>query len=124
MSVTIETQNGVAWATATGRFSLDDCATALKHVCDVASESNAPRILVDCLRAEADLKDQERYLLGSSLAEYYLGKAVLFRIAILGHSPTTNGFAIEAASHLGLTVQKFTELHDALEWLGMDLLKL
>lgn len=124
MGVIVETQNGVVWATVTGRFSLDECATALMRVCDLAAETNAVRILVDCLKAEADLKDQERYRLGSSLAEYFLGKLRPFRIAIVGRPPTVNGFGVEVASRLGLTAETFSELADALEWLGADLLQL
>ena len=84
MGVAVEIQKRVVWATATGQLSLNDCATALMPVCDVAAEPNAPRILVDCVSADADLKDEERYRLGSYLAQYYAGKLIPFRIAIIG----------------------------------------
>ena len=65
----------------------------------------------------AKLSVVEQYQLGKTIADYCRG-AMAPKIAAVGKPPTINGVAAQVAWNRGLTVQTFSELQPAVNWLN------
>jgi hypothetical protein len=84
MELSIEFRDGVLWATITGQVTLGESTKMCCVTCDAAVQSGVDRILVDASGADGDISDLDRYRLGETMAEYYITKPLVFKIAIVG----------------------------------------
>jgi hypothetical protein len=75
-------------------------------------------ILADASAAEGKLSDMDRYQLGRSMAEYYISKRLVFKVAIVGKPPLINGFGALVASNRGVATETFSDTAHATRWLN------
>jgi hypothetical protein len=118
MDLKLEPREGYLLATAAGRVSLLEAFALGKNVCDAAAERGVRKIVFDCFTLEAELSITERYILGTSMAEYCLSGSTAPWIAVIGNEPTITGASAQLARKRGATVQTFSELQPALDWLN------
>jgi len=118
MNLSIEFRDGVLWAEVTGRVTLGESTKMCSVTCDAAVERGVNRILVNVSTAQGELSDMDRYELGQRMAEYYITKPLVFKVAIVGNPPLVNGFVALVASNRGVTAETFSDTTQAVKWLN------
>jgi hypothetical protein len=117
-------------ATFAGPFSLEELLEAFHKTYESATEQGLRLILIDCSGLDGMLSTQERFKLGESAVAYWLGKSpetnwlskpagIRPKIAIVGKVPLVDGFGALAASNRGVNAKAFSEVPQALGWLGL-----
>jgi hypothetical protein len=118
MDLKLESREGFLLATAAGRASLKEALELGQSVCGAAAERGIRKILFDCHALEAELSMTERYILGMTMADYCQSRSPAPCIAVIGKEPTITGAGAQLARKRGATVQTFSELQHALDWLN------
>jgi hypothetical protein len=109
------------FATLTGSHSLEEVLKAFHGAYEAAFCRGLGLILIDCSGLDGELTTVERFELGESGATYWSQKAwrIMPRIAVVGKAPVIDGFAALVASNRGVEAQTFSEVQQALDWLGI-----
>ena len=90
-------------------------------IIDTAIERGLGPTLLDFSAADGTLATSERFNLAESAAAYFLSKSRTVRpkIAIVGKPPLIDGFGAMVASNRGLNAKAFSNVPQALAWLGI-----
>lgn len=88
-----------------------------QKVCDIASDKEVNKVIVDSLVVEGTLSTIDRYQLGVAVAEHVTRRRMNARFAFVGKSPTMDGFAMLVAHNQGITIEIFSSHEEALNWL-------
>jgi hypothetical protein len=118
MELKLESRDGLLLATAAGRASLKEALEFGESVCGAAAERGIRKILFDCYGLEAELSITERYILAMKMTEYCHSRSTAPCIAVIGKEPTITGVGAQLARKRGASVQTFSELQPALDWLN------
>ena len=102
MNLKFESREGILLATAAGRVSLDATVELGKNVCDAAAERGVRKVLLDCAAMDGELSVTERYILGKTLAEYCVTRAIAAKVAVIGNPPTITGLGAMVAWNRGM----------------------
>jgi hypothetical protein len=117
MNLVIESREDFLVATASGKVSLRETVELSKNVCDAAAERGFSKILFDCRAVEGELSVTERYIFGSTIAEYCRSRSMSPSIAVIRRELVVTGLAAQVASNRGASVLTFSELQAGLNWL-------
>jgi hypothetical protein len=118
MDLKLEPREDFLLAIAAGQASLQEVLELGKSVCGAAAERGVRKIAFDCLTLEAELSITERYILAITMAEYCRSLSTAPCIAVIGKEPTITGAGAQLARKRGATVQTFSELQPAMDWLN------
>ena len=90
-------------------------------IIDTAIERGLGPILIDFSASSGALATSERFNLAESATAYFLSKSRTIRpkIAIVGKAPLIDGFGAMVASNRGTNAKAFSDVSQALEWLGI-----
>jgi len=121
MEVKFDSRTDCVFATFTGPWSAEALLQAFYQTFDAAVERGSGLILVDVSAIDGTLTTSERLNIGESGAAYSFGKSRKLRpkIAVVGKAPLIDGFAAAAASNRGLNAKTFSDVQQALDWLGI-----
>ncbi len=121
MEVKFDSRADCVFATVTGAVSLEELLKAFYETFDAAVEHDLGYILVDFSAVEGTLTTYERYKLGEGGAAYSFSKSWKTRpkVAVVGKAPLVDGFGALTASNRGLDAKTFSEVQQALDWLGI-----
>lgn len=118
MDLTIEVNDDVLCATASGEVDLATSIDAFTRIYREASIAGLKKALVDCSGIRGELSTAQRYELGESVTAAYHREGGSLRIAVIGRPPVLTGFGALVASNRGLPAQVFESKFKALEWLN------
>jgi hypothetical protein len=121
MEVKFDSRTDCVFATVTGPVSLEETLQAFDKAFDAAVERGLGLVLVDFSQADGALTTHERYKLGEGGAAYSFSKSWKTRpkVAVVGKAPLVDGFGALTASNRGLDTKTFSEVQQALDWLGI-----
>ncbi len=130
MEVSFDPREDCVLATFAGPVSLEGLLQAFHRTYEAAAERGLRLILIDCSGLYGTLSTLERFRLGESAVAYWLGKSPgtswlstsikpTPKIAIVGKAPLVDGFGALAASNRGVNAKTFSEVQQALDWLGV-----
>ena len=120
MEVTFDPRTDCVFATVTGPVSPEGLLKAFSEACDKALERGSARILADLSELEGNLSASDRFKVGEGAAAQSLGRKwrVRPKVALVGKAPLMDGFGAMVALSRGLNVKTFSEVSQALDWLG------
>ena len=110
-------QDGVLLVIAGGTFESVGALRLLKQICDMATEKHVNKILVNALALDGTVSELNRYKVAVELSTYLRQRGWNYRLAIVGKSPTVDGFGVRVAQNRGLTAEHFSTEQEALNWL-------
>ena len=110
-------QEGVLLVIAGGTFESVGALRLLKQICDMATEKHVNKILVNALALDGTVSELNRYKVAVELSAYLRQRGWNYRLAIVGKSPTVDGFGVRVAQNRGLSAEHFTTERDAMTWL-------
>ena len=110
-------QEGVLLVIAGGTFESVGALRLLKQICDTATEKHVNKILVNALALDGTVSELNRYKVAVELSTYLRQRGWNYRLAIVGKSPTVDGFGVRVAQNRGLTAEHFSTEQEALNWL-------
>jgi hypothetical protein len=110
----------VLYAVADGDVDATSTMQLCEHLLSAAARSDISKLLIDARFVTGTLCDTERVQIGEALADYASKLSPKPRLAVIGHAPTFNRLAVTIARRLGLDVELFENIPDALEWLRRD----
>jgi hypothetical protein len=121
MDLRVESQPNYVFATLIGGHSLEEVLNVFSAIYDEAFGRGLGLILIDCSGLEGELSAVERFELGKHGAAYWVSKSwnIAPKIAVVGRAPVIDGFAALVASNRGVEAQTFSEVPQALKWLGI-----
>jgi hypothetical protein len=121
MEVRVESRRSYVIATLTGPHSLQEALQAFEATYDAAFDRGLRFILVDCSGLDGALSTRERFTLGKAGVNYWSTRSskMIPKIAVVGKPPVIDGLGAVVASSGGVDVQTFSEVQQALEWLGV-----
>jgi len=121
MEVKLESRTHYLHATLIGPLSLEGILQAFQAAYDVAFGRGSGLILFDCSGLDGKLSSHDRLTLGESGAAYWSSRSwrITPRIAVVGNAPVIDGFAALVASNRGVNALTFSEVQEALDWLGI-----
>ena len=111
-------QDGVLIVVGGGTFKSVAALQLLKQICDMATDKHVNKILVNALALDGTVSELERYQVAVELTAYLQERGWNYRLAIVGKSPTVDGFGVRVAQNRGLTAEYFSTEQEALSWLG------
>ncbi len=126
LNFTIELQPGYLLMTYEGNYepSLADGFTS--EVVGACEKHQPSQLLVDYRKVEGLMATMDRYNLASVFAKKYLegklsGKIQNCRFALVGNLPLVDPkrFGETVANNRGINLKVFTDMAEALEWLGV-----
>jgi hypothetical protein len=110
-------QEGVLLVIAGGTFESVGALRLLKQICDMATEKHVDKIVVNALALDGTVSELNRYEVAVELSTYLRQRGWNYRLAIVGKSPTVDGFGVRVAQNRGLTAEHFSTEQEALNWL-------
>jgi hypothetical protein len=110
-------QEGVLVVIGGGTFKSVAALRLLKQICDMATEKHANKILVNTLALDGAVSELNRFQVAVELTTYLQQRGWNYRLAIVGKSPTVDGFGVRVAQNRGLTAEYFPTEQEALNWL-------
>jgi hypothetical protein len=110
-------QEGVLVVIGAGTFKSAAALRLLKQICDMATEKHVNKILVNALALDGTVSELDRYSIAVELTTYLRQRAWNYRLAIVGKSPSVDGFGVRVAQNRGLTAEHFATEQEALNWL-------
>jgi len=121
MEVKFDPRTDCVFATVTGPMAPERMLPIFYSIIDTAIERALGRILIDFSESDGTLATGERFNLGERTAAYYLSKSRTIRpkIASVGKAPLVDGFGAMVASNRGLNAKAFSDVQQALDWLGI-----
>jgi len=121
MEVRVESRRSYVIATLSGPHSLQEALQAFEATYDAAFDRGLRFILVDCSGLDGALSTRERFTLGKAGVNYWSTRSskMIPKIAVVGKPPVIDGLGAVVASSGGVDVQTFSEVQQALEWLGV-----
>ena len=102
---------------AGGTFESVGALRLLKQICDMATEKHVNKILVNALALDGTVSELNRYNVAVELSTCLRQRGWNYRLAIVGKSPTVDGFGVRVAQNRGLTAEHFSTEQEALNWL-------
>ncbi len=122
----IELQSGYLLMTCEGHFEPSLIGEFTDRVIEACKNYQPSQFLVDYRHVEGEMSTLDRYNLGVIAAKKYLdeklaGKISNCRFAFVGNHPLVDPkkFGETVAVNRGLNVKVFTEIKEALAWLGV-----
>jgi hypothetical protein len=121
MEVKFDSRTDCVFATFTGPISAEGLLQAFYKAFDAAVERGLDLILLDCSASDGTLTAVERFKIGESGAAYSFSKSRKLRpkVAVVGNAPLIDGLAAVTASNRGLNAKTFSDVQQALDWLGI-----
>ncbi len=121
MEVKFDSRTDCVFATITGPMAPDGLLPVFYKIIDTAIERGLGPILIDFSAIDGTLATSERFNLAESAAAYFLSKSrtIRPRIAIVGKAPLIDGFGAMVASNRGINAKAFSDVPQALDWLGV-----
>ena len=121
MEVKFDSRTDCVFATITGPMAPERLLPIFYKIIDTAIERGLVPILIDFSASSGMLATSERFNLAESAATYFLSKPRTIRpnIAIVGKPPLIDGFGATVASNRGLNAKAFSDVPQALDWLGV-----
>jgi hypothetical protein len=121
MEVKLDPRTDCVFATLTGPMAPEGLLQVFYKILDAAVDRSSGLILVDFSALDGTLATSERFGLAESAASYFLNKSRTIRpkIAIVGKAPLIDGFGAMVASNRGLNAKAFSDVPQALDWLGI-----
>jgi SpoIIAA-like len=121
MEVKIELRADHLNATLIGPLSAEELPQAFETAFGAAFEKGLRRILIDCSGLDGELSTRDRYLLGKSGVAYWSSRSwkMIPKIAVVGETPLIDGFAALVASSGGVNARTFSDVQEAVTWLGI-----
>ena len=121
MEVKFDARTDFVLATFTGPLSVEALLLAFSKTLDAAVERGIGLILADCSALEGKLTTAERFKIGEDGAAYAFSKSRKLRpkVAVVGKPPLIDGLAAVTASNRGLNAKTFSDVPQALDWLGI-----
>jgi hypothetical protein len=110
-------QEGVLVVIGGGTFKSVAALRLLKQICDMATEKQVDKIVVNALALDGTVSELNRYEVAVELSAYLRQRGWNYRLAIVGKSPTVDGFGVRVAQNRGLTAEYFSTEQEALNWL-------
>ena len=110
-------QEGVLVVIGGGTFESVAALRLLKQICDMATEKHVDKIVVNALALDGTVSELNRYEVAVELSTYLRQRGWNYRLAIVGKSPTVDGFGVRVAQNRGLTAEHFSTEQEALNWL-------
>jgi hypothetical protein len=110
-------QEGVLIVIGDGTFESVTALRLLKQICDMATEKHVNKILVNALALDGTVSELNRYEIAVELTTYLRERDWNYRLAIVGKSPTVDGFGVRVAQNRGLITEHFSTEQEALNWL-------
>jgi hypothetical protein len=83
----------------------------------MATEKHVDKIVVNALALDGTVSELNRYEVAVELSTYLRQRGWNYRLAIVGKSPTVDGFGVRVAQNRGLTAEYFSTEQEALNWL-------
>ena len=117
LHIDIELQGGLLLVTASGILEFEAAVRLLKQACDVANEKGTNKVLVNTFAVDGELSVSERYRIGVEIAAYVKQRQMNTRLAIVGKTPTINGFGVLVAQNRDLVTNAFASQEEAVNWL-------
>jgi dihydroxyacetone kinase len=118
LQIEVGLREGLLFVTANGNFTLEAALRLLKQVCDIATEKEVNKILVNGLGMDGEISTFDRYNLGAQVAEYIKQNQMNLKLAFVGKPPTMDGFAARVAQNRGVVTEVFSSEQNALDWLN------
>jgi hypothetical protein len=118
LHVEMELQGAILLVTASGTATFESALRCFKQVFDTAKEKGVSKILVNSLAANGELSTSERYELAMGIVAHVRLRGMNPRIAMVGHPPTVNGFAMRVSQNRDVSAETFSDLEQALHWLN------
>jgi hypothetical protein len=119
MEVKFDSRTDCVFATIAGPLSPAWLLQVFYKILDAALERGLGLILVDFSTLDGNLTASDRFNLGESAAAYARSKNIRPKVAVVGKPPLIDGFGTVAASNRGLNAKTFSEVPQALDWLGL-----
>jgi DNA-binding NarL/FixJ family response regulator len=110
-------QEGVLVVTGAGTFKSVAALRLLKQICHTAREKHVNKILVNTLALDGTVSELNRYQVAVELTTYLQQRGWKYWLAIVGKSPTVDGFGVRVAQNRGLSAEYFSTEQEALNWL-------
>ena len=121
MEVKFDSRTDCVFASITGPIAPERLLPIFCKIIDTAIERGLGLILVDFSASSGALATSERFNIAESAAAYFLSKSRTIRpkIAIVGKAPLIDGFGAMVASNRGMNAKAFSDVSQALDWLGI-----
>ena|SRR5579863_2703891 len=121
MEVKFDSRTDCVFVTITGPMPPEGLLSVFYKIIDTAIERGLALILLDFSALDGTLTASERFNLGEDAAAYFLNKSRTIRpkIAVVGKAPLIDGFGAMVASNRGINAKTFSDVPQALDWLGI-----
>jgi hypothetical protein len=123
MEVNFDPRTDCVFATLTGPLSPEGLLPVFYKIIDATVAGGSGAVLVDFSALDGTLTTSERFNLGESVVAHYLSgsRKIRPKAAVVGKAPLIDGFRVLVASSRGLNAKVFSDVPQALDWLGIPL---
>ena len=114
---TIERRNGYVFVEYSDQYNLEKVIDLAKEVFEICMAENYQKVLTSFLDMPGKIKQAERFQLGVQGALIFGYKV---KVAVVYRKEEIDFFAETVGINRGLHVHIFSEMNQALEWLGVE----